>query len=484
MNAPDRFQDVPIDDEVARLRTPPYSREAEQSVLGGLLIDNRAWDLAGDLLDEADFYRHEHRLIFAAIRDLSTANKPSDVVTVHQRLQEVGKGQDVGGLAYLNALAQSVPSAANMRRYAEIVRERSVLRRLIAASDEIATSAFNPQGQTVEAILDQAGARLSAVLETGGTRDDWVALDTLVVDQIDRANAGLEPEAAAHYLPTGFQDIDEMLDGGLRGGNYVVIGARPSMGKTALAHGIAEHCALRLGLAAGVFSMEMQNAENGQRALASSGQVPLHALRRPERLSHEHWERMTGAVDRMRGAPLYYFDRGGLNINQVRARARILRRQCQQKGQKLSLLVLDYLQLMSGTDGRAPRHLQLEEASRGIKSLAKELNIPVVVLVQVNRGVEKETDPMPRMSDIKDCGSIEQDADIILFLHRHWVHKTGLGDEWKPYAQARLAKQRGGRTGELALYYEGQYTRFSGWPRDTPYPTSLAVTKPVPGGGL
>ena len=467
------------DDEVSRLRVPPHSTEAEQSVLGSLLTDNRAWDLVGDMMAEGDFYASQHRVIFTAIASLCAANRPADVITVHQRLQELGKDREAGGLVHLNALAQSVPSAANIRRYAEIVRERAVLRRLIATSDEIATSAFNTQGLSVDAILDQAGAKLSAVLENGGERDEWAQMDALVLQQMDRVQADYDNQGAAvDYIPTGLSELDDMLDGGLRGGNYVLIGARPSMGKTALADTIAEHVALTLGLPVGKFSMEMQNAENAQRSLARVGKIPMHALRRPDRMEPEHWERMTAAVDRVRGAPLFSFDKGGLNINQVRARARALRRK-----HGLRLLVLDYLQLMSGTDSRQPRHLQLEEASRGIKSLAKELDIPIIVLAQVNRSVEKEVDPMPRMSDLKDCGSLEQDADVIGFLHRQWVHKKGLAEEWRHYAQFRLAKQRGGRTGDVALHYEGQFTRFSDWPKDTPIPTSQTV-KAAPGGGL
>lgn len=479
MNAPEWIRDVPPDDEVARLRVPPHSVEAEQAVLGALMLDGRAWDHVGDVLAEGDFYRHDHRVVFAVIAALLGANRPADVVTVFERLQAMGKAADAGGIAYLNALAQCVPSAANAKRYAQIVRERSTLRRLIAASDEIATAAFNTQGRDVDKVLDEAGAALSAVLENGGPRDEWVAMDGLVVQQIDAVQARMDQrDAPDAYIPTGLADFDELMDGGLRGGNVIIIGARPSMGKTAFADSIANYVALQLGLPVGKFSMEMQNAENGQRALASVGRIPLHALRRPERLSDDDWRRMTDAAEKMARAPLYSYDRGGLNINQVRAKARALRRQ-----HGLRLLVLDYLQLMAGTDARQPRHLQLEEASRGIKSLAKELDVPVLLLAQVNRGVEKEADPMPRMSDLKDCGSLEQDADAIVFLHRQWVHKPGLGNEWKTYAQARLAKNRAGRTGDFSLHYEGQFTRFSDWPAGAEIPTSQAVTRQT-GAGL
>ena len=472
MNAPDWHKEIPLD-AAASLRVPPHSSEAEQSVLGGLLIDNRSWDRAAELVNEGDFYRFEHRLIFGAIAALVQIGRPADVVTVFEQLQRTGKSQEAGGLPYLNDLAQSVASAANMRRYAEIVRERSLLRSLISASDEIATAAFNTQGKDVAKILDEAGAKMSAVLDTGAREEDWVGLEGLIVQQLDDVQARLEnKDTPDKALPTGLSELDEMLDGGMRGGDFILVGARPSMGKSALADTIALHVSLELGLPVGKFSMEMQNAQNGQRALAWASGVPLHALRRPERLAEGDWARMADAADRMRGAPLFSYDRGGLNIHQVRARARMLKRK-----HGLALLVIDYLQLMSGTDTRQPRHLQLEEASRGIKSLAKELDIPIIALAQVNRGVEKEVDPMPRMSDLKDCGSLEQDADIILFLHRPWVVKPGLSKDWKHYAQGRLAKQRGGRTGELALRYEGEFTRFSDWPADEPVPTSQAVTK-------
>ena len=403
------------DDEVSRLRVPPHSIEAEQSVLGGLLMDNGSWDRAAELLSEADFYSHQHRVIFAAIGSLVQRSKPADVVTVFERLQAIGKHQDAGGLAYLNALAQSVPSAGNMRRYAEIVRERSVLRKLIATSDEIATAAFNTQGRDVAKILDEAGSKLTEVLDNDSARaGEWAPMRDLVTQQLDAVNARFEQqEAPDDVVATGLADLDDMLDGGMRGGDYILIGARPSMGKTALADSIAMHVAVRLGLPVGSFSMEMQNAAKGQRSLAWEARVPMHALRRPERLKPEDWTRLTDAVERIGYAPLYTYDRGGLNINQVCGMARNLKRK-----HGLRLLVIDYLQLMSGTDGRQPRHLQLEEASRGIKTLAKELDIPIIVLAQVNRGVEKEKDPMPLMSDLKDCGSLEQDADVILFLHR------------------------------------------------------------------
>ena len=465
-------------DAVAQLRIPPHSIESESSVLGGLLLNGNAWDRVGDLLTASDFYRHEHRLIFEAIGALVNASKPADVITVFSHLENHGKGDDAGGLLYLNALAQYVPSAANIRRYAEIVRERAILRKLIAVSDEIATAAFNPHIRSADAVVDEAMQKVLAVSpESSG--DDWESMEKMVMHELgmiqDRAD-GVSHGNAADFIPTGLAELDELLDGGMRPGQLIIIGARPGMGKSAIADTIGLHVALNLGLAVGKFSMEMQNHEGGQRALSAIGRIPLHSIRRPERMIDAHWSRLVDGVERLRNIPFYSNEKGGLNINQIRAKARALRRR-----HGLKLLVVDYLQLMSGTDPRAPRTYQLEEASRGLKSLAKELQIPVLALAQVNRGVEKEIDQMPRLSDLKDCGSIEQDADIVMFLNRPIVTKPDLDPEWKYYAKAHLAKQRGGRTGYIDFMYIGENTRFADWPQDMRKPAILARTK---GGGL
>lgn len=465
---------IPHDDpSIGVLRTPPSSLEAESCVLGGLLLDNSAWDRVSDLLTDGDFYRFEHREIYGAIGAMVNALKPADVFTVADRL--AGLGKEVGGIDYLNALAQFVPSAANIRRYAEMVREKSILRKLITASDEIATSAFNTAGKPISEIADDAEKRIFNIIESGANAgDEWESMDKLIVQELDHVQerADGNDERDSGYIPTGLIDLDDMLDGGLRGGQLVIIGARPGMGKSAIADTIGLHVALNLGLPVGKFSMEMQNQEGAQRALSAVGKIPLHALRRPERMNQEHWSSLTRGVEMLRNIPFYSNDKGGLNINQIRTKARLLRRR-----HGLKLLIVDYLQLMSGTDSRAPRTYQLEEASRGLKSLAKELKIPVIALVQVSRGVEKEVDQMPRMSDIKDCGAIEQDADIILMLNRPIVSKPDLGAEWKFYARAQLAKQRGGRTGFLDFMYVGENTRFANWPVDMEKPRSPVRTK-------
>ncbi|OUM00559.1 replicative DNA helicase [Variovorax sp. JS1663] len=458
------------DREIAQLRIPPHSIEAESSVLGSLLLDNYGWDRVGDLLAEDDFYRHEHRLVFAAIARLINACKPADVITVFADLEKQGKHTEAGGLPYLHSLAQVALSGSNVRRYAEIVRERAVLRKLIGAADEISTAAFNVQGREVEGLLDEAMQKVMAI-SPDAAADDWEAMESMVVrelDMIQERQEGRTGNQPPDFIPTGLTDLDEMLDGGLRPGQLIIVGARPSMGKSAFADSIGIHVARNLGLPVGKFSMEMQNHEGGQRALSAEGSIPLHALRRPERMSDVHWGSLTKAVEMLRQIPFYSNEKGGLNINQVRAKARALKRK-----RGLKLLLVDYLQLMAGTDPRvSQRTYQLEEASRGLKALAKELGVPVVALAQVGRGVEKETDPMPRLSDLKDCGAIEQDADIVLFIDRPIQRKPDLDAEWKYYARALLAKQRGGRTGYLDFTYVGEHTRFMDWPRDTPIPTN------------
>lgn len=467
--------------QVAQLRVPPHSIAAESSVLGGLLLDARAWDAVGDILTDADFYRHEHRLVFVAIGGLVNANKPCDVVSVYAALESIGKGDEVGGLAYLNSLAQFVPSAGNIRRYAQIVRERGILRRLVSAADEIASSAFNTQGRAVETILDDAMRRVMEI-SPDVAEEDWVSMDAIVVQQLDRIQVLADNPAAesgTEFTPTGFDNFDDLLDGGLRAGQFVVIGGRPSHGKSAIADAISYHIAGAEGKPVAKFSMEMQNAENGQRALANVGGIPLYALRRPSRMTDLDWQALTKGVDILRQVRLYSHDKGGLNINQVRAKARALARRVG----KLGAIVVDYFQLMSGVNPRDMRSEQLAEASRGLKSLGKELECPVIALAQINRSVEKQGEAwekqIPTFADLKDCGSLEQDADIILFMIRPSIAQKSLDKEWTHYARGELAKQRSGRTGSLHFLWEGMYTRYSAWPETAQMPVTIRAS----GGG-
>ena len=443
------------DDDVARLRIPPHSIEAEQSVLGGLLIDNGAWDRAGDLLGDGDFYRYEHRLIYAAIGTLVNATKPADVITVYEQLQSLGKAEEVGGLAYLNALAQSVPSAANLRRYAEIVRERAILRKLVAASDEIATNAFNPQGRPVPQILDEAESRIFKIGEEGSrSRQGFQPMDQLVVQLIDRVTELYENGAEeVTGVRTGFYDLDRMT-AGLQPGDLIVLAARPSMGKTAFALNIAEHVAVNEGLPAVVFSMEMGASQLALRMVGSLGRIDQSHLR-TGKLGDDEWGRLTEAVDKLGKASIFIDESAALTPSELRARARRQARQCG----KLGLIVVDYLQLMSGSSSSEEnRATVIGEISRGLKSLAKELQCPVIALSQLNRSVESRTDKRPMMSDLRESGAIEQDADVIMFIYRDEYYNK---ESKEPgVAEIIIGKQRNGPVGTLKLTFLKPLTKF------------------------
>ena len=445
------------DDEIARLRVPPHSIEGEQSVLGGLLIDNSAWDRAADLVSDSDFYRLEHRLIFAAIGKLVVAGKPADVITVFEELNSLGKAEDCGGLAYLNALAQSVPSASNVRRYAEIVRERSVLRKLISASDEIATTAFNPQGQPVSQILDEAESRIFRIGEEGSRGGaGFQPMDKLVQALIDRVQE-LEANGSEDVtgIRTGFYDLDRMT-AGLQKGDLIVLAARPSMGKTAFALNIAEHVAVQEGLPVAVFSMEMGASQLALRVVGSLGRIDQQHLR-TGRLRDDEWERLPEAASKLSEAPMFIDETPGLNPAELRARARRLARQY---GGTLGLIVIDYLQLMSGSSNSSEenRATVLGEISRGMKGLAKELQCPVIALSQLNRSVETRPDKRPMMSDLRESGAIEQDADVIMFIYRDDYYNK---DSKEPgVAEIVLAKQRNGPVGTVKLTFLKPLTRF------------------------
>ena len=403
------------DRQIAQLRVPPHSIEAESSVLGGLLLDNSAWDRVGDLLGDGDFYRYEHRLVFAALGTLINANKPADVITVFEQLQSQGKAESMGGLAYLNALAQYVPSAGNIRRYAEIVRERAILRKLVSASDEIATNAFNTQGRPVASILDEAEQKIFNIGEEGSRmKRGFQGMDSLVVALLDRVQEMADNPNDITGVPTGFYDLDRQT-AGLQPGDLIVLAARPSMGKTALAINIAEHVALNEQLPVAVFSMEMGASQLAIRVVGSIGRIDQSRLR-TGKLKDEEWPRLTEAIEKLRNISLHIDETAGLTVGELRASARRLARQC---GGKLGLIVVDYLQLMSGSAGNDEnRATELGEISRGLKMLAKELQCPVIALSQLNRSVETRPDKRPMMSDLRESGAIEQDADIIMFIYR------------------------------------------------------------------
>lgn len=447
--------DLPAPDrQVAVLRVPPHSIEAESSVLGGLLLDNAAWDRVGDLLNEGDFYRYEHRLIYAAMAGLINASRPADVITVFDHLQGQGKAEETGGLAYLNALAQYVPSAGNIRRYAEIVRERAILRKLVAASDEIAATAFNPQGRPVAEILDESEQKILNIGEEGSRmKRGFIGMDSLVVELLDRVQEMADNPSDITGVPSGFYDLDRMTSG-LQGGDLIVLAARPSMGKTSLAINMAEHIALHEGLPVAVFSMEMGAAQLAVRVVGSIGRIDQGHLR-TGKLTDEEWPRLTEAIEKLRNISLHIDETAGLTISELRASARRLARQCG----KLGLIVVDYLQIMSGSGGSEDnRATELGEMSRGLKMLAKELQCPVIALSQLSRAVESRTDKRPMMSDLRESGAIEQDADVIMFIYRDDYYNK---DSKEPgVAEVIIGKQRNGPTGTVKLAFLKNLTRF------------------------
>lgn len=443
------------DSELASLRTPPHSMEAEQSVIGGLLLDNQAWDRIGDVLSSDDFYRYDHRVIFEHISKLIEATKPADVITVFESLQMSGKAEDVGGLSYLNTLATNTPSAANIRRYAEIVRDRAVLRRLITVSDEITGAALNPQGKDTKTILDEAESKIFKIAEEGARgAGGFQALQPVLGQVVERIDELYHRDNTSDItgIATGFVDLDSKTSG-LQPGDLIIVAGRPSMGKTAFSLNIGEHVAVEEGHAVAVFSMEMGATQLAMRLLGSVGRLDQHRLR-TGRLNDEDWPRLTYAVEKMQNSQLYIDETPALSAMEVRARCRRLARQCGQLG----LVVIDYLQLMGSSSPGENRATEISEISRSLKGLAKELNCPVIALSQLNRSLEQRPNKRPVMSDLRESGAIEQDADVILFIYRDEVYNPDSPD--KGTAEIIIGKQRNGPIGTVRVTFLGQYTKF------------------------
>ena len=401
------------------------------------------------------FRSYEHRAVFESVSGLVNAGKPADVITVYEHLQGQGKSEEIGGLAYLNALAQYVPSSANIRRYAEIVRERAILRKLVSVSDDIATSAMHPQGKPITTLLDEAEQKIFNIGEEGSRmKQGFQTMDRLVVQLLDRVVEMSENPNDITGVPTGFVDLDRMTSG-MQAGDLIVLAARPSMGKTALAINIAENVALNEGLPVAVFSMEMGASQLAIRIVGSIGRIDQSRLR-TGKLQDDEWPKLTEAVERLRQVSLSIDETPGLTPAELRASARRQARKCG----KLGLVVVDYLQLMSGSsssDGEN-RATELGEISRGLKMLAKELQCPVIALSQLNRGVEQRTDKRPMMSDLRESGAIEQDADVIMFIYRDDYYNK---DSKEPgVAEVIIGKQRNGPTGTVKLAFLKPITKF------------------------
>jgi replicative DNA helicase len=444
------------DAQVEAARIPPQSVEAEQSVLGGLLLDNTAWERVADLVTARDFYRSDHRTIFQHVGDLIESGKPADALTVAESLERSGKLADIGGQAYLGSLAANTPSAANIRRYAEIVRERAIMRSLAAVGTEIADAAFSPMGRTAAQMLDEAEGRVFEIAEAGARgKSGFVSIEDLAAKVVTRMDELYHSENPSDItgIPTGYTDLDSKTSG-LQPSDLIIVAGRPSMGKTAFALNIAEYVAIDFGLPVAVFSMEMSGEQLAMRMLGSLAHVSQHKIR-TGRVEEDDWGRVTKGLQKLQNADIFVDDSGALNPLELRARARRLYRSCG----KLGLIVVDYLQLMSGsrtdTENRAT---ELSEISRSLKALAKELNVPIVALSQLNRSVESRTDRRPMMSDLRESGAIEQDADLILFIYRDEVYHPESPD--KGYAEIIIGKQRNGPIGMLKLTFRGEFTRF------------------------
>ena len=439
----------------SQLKLPPQSVEAEQSVLGGLLLDNTRWDQLADKLSVKDFYRKEHRLIFNAIQALSGDSKPADVVTVAEWLDNKGELEDVGGLAYIGSLANNTPSAANILAYAEIVHEGAVRRQLVEIAHEISSMAYSPGGRRATEILDEAEQRILDISENRARRQSgFRPLKSLLTDTVDRIDALYRSDSPYTGVPTGFTDLDNMTSG-LQASDLIVLAGRPSMGKTSLAMNIAENAAIGQQQHVALFSLEMSGEQIAMRMLASLGRINSHRVR-SGKLDDDDWPRLTSAMTLLADAPIYVDDTPALTAMEIRSRSRRLKRE-----HGLDMIIVDYLQLMQSSDTNENRATEISNITRSLKGLAKELKVPVIALSQLNRSLEQRPDKRPIMSDLRESGAIEQDADVIIFIYRDEVYNEDTPN--KNIAEIIISKQRNGPTGKVRLTFLGEYTRFENY---------------------
>ncbi|HHH36025.1 MAG TPA: replicative DNA helicase [Gammaproteobacteria bacterium] len=454
---PDSPPDYPeMDAEVEQLRVPPHSLQAEQSVIGGLMLDNSTWDQVADRVSAEDFYRREHQLIFSVIATLADEQKPFDVVTLAEELERREQLEDVGGLPYLAALAEDTPSAANIRAYADIVREHSVTRQLIRVGTEIAESGFRPEGRKVAQLLDEAENKVFQIAEQRHKEGEgFQSIKSLLGKTVDRIDELYGNDDPITGLSTGFDDFDKMTSG-LQPADLIIVAGRPSMGKTTFAMNMAENVAIKSGLPVAVFSMEMPGEALTMRMISSLGRIDGHRIRTGQ-LEDDEWPRLTSTVNILSQAQLFIDDTAALSPTDLRARARRLMRE---QGQ-LGLIVIDYLQLMQVPGGGENRTNEISIISRSLKALAKELNVPVIALSQLNRSLEQRPNKRPIMSDLRESGAIEQDADLVVFIYRDEVYNPE--SEHKGMAEIIIGKQRNGPIGTVNLTFLGQFTKFENY---------------------
>ncbi|EGV17328.1 replicative DNA helicase [Thiocapsa marina] len=438
------------------LRVPPHNIHAEQSLLGGLMLDNSTWDRIADMVTERDLYRREHRLIFRAIAKLAAEDQPFDLVTLAETLERTEQLEGAGGLPYLGTIANETPSAANIKAYAKIVRQTSVLRQMIAAGTDIADSGYNPMGRDASELLDAAERRVFEIAEQearGG--GGFQPIKTLLGRAVERIDALYQRDEPITGLATGFTDFD-MMTSGLQPADLIIVAGRPSMGKTSFAMNMAEHVAIQSKRPVAVFSMEMPGDALAMRMMSSLGRIDQHRVR-TGRLEDDEWPRLTSAVNILAGASMFIDDTPALSPTEVRARARRLKRD----QDDLGLIVLDYIQLMQAPGVGENRATEISAISRSLKALAKELNVPVIALSQLNRSLEQRPNKRPVMSDLRESGAIEQDADLIVFIYRDEVYHEDTKD--KGVAEIIIAKQRNGPIGTTRLTFLGKYTKFENY---------------------
>lgn len=447
-----------LDNAAAHLKVPPHSLEAEQAVLGGLMLDERAFEKIADKLVTVDFYHHANRLIFDAINALADRNEPRDAVTVSEHLEQAGKLDQAGGLPNIAALAKDTPSAANIVAYANIVRERAILRRLIEVGTTMVNNAFEPEGRDSKTLLDDAERSVLQISEEHNKSGQGFApIKELLTKTVDRIDELFQADSEITGLATGLTQFDEMT-AGLQPGDLVIVAGRPSMGKTSFAMNIVEHAAVRDKRPVAVFSMEMPGEQLVMRMISSLGRIEQNKVR-TGKLEEIDWPRITSSVSLMSESPLFIDDSPGLSPTEVRARARRLKRE-----HGLSLIVIDYLQLMQIPGSSENRATEMSEISRNLKGLAKELEVPVIALSQLNRNLEQRPNKRPVMSDLRESGGIEQDADLITFIYRDEVYNEDSLDRGK--AEIIIGKQRNGPIGTCTTTFLGQYTRFENYVPD------------------
>lgn len=439
--------------DLAGLKVPPHSLEAEQSVLGGLMLDNQAWDKVSERVTSKDFYRPEHRVIFESMQRLADQSTPLDVITLSDALEVDEKLDRIGGLAYLTELAKNTPSAANISAYANIVRERAILRQLLGVSADIADNVYNPDGRESQEILDKAEREVFAIAEHQARGEGPMAVKNVVSGVVDQLDELMHAEDGITGLATGFKDIDKMTSG-LQKADMVVVAGRPSMGKTVFGVNIAENAAMDAKLPVLIFSMEMPKESIVMRLLSSLSRVDQAALR-SGKLNDADWSRifssMTLISDKMN---LFIDDTPALSPSEIRSRARRLARE----HGGLSLIVVDYLQLMQVPGYRENRTNEVSVISRNLKALAKEINVPVIAISQLSRKTDERNDKRPMMSDLRESGAIEQDADVIMFIYRDEVYNPET--EFKGTGEIIIAKQRNGPIGMVRLTFRGNHVRF------------------------